>query len=369
MIDSPPPAPYFTMEDDDASGNEIRGRSQNESSGSELSEEDRELLAENIRIGAKRTHSVERDSDEELEHMFDEEEALAPPKQEPIAEAVKHETYDEEEDDMRDFIEEDDESGGEGHVGETGTDSQVKSIHKPLWFDRGLSRETLHDLMDIFGDGSDYVELVLAGMRQLSLKKTSDVVEDKAETEDTTLDQEVQLEELAFPWLTSRLCSLSPDRFEESEALRATVKTVAVMLNSGLAVPFIAFHRKEHISNLNINDIWTISDEMRRWNQISRKRKVVLHTHHGLVDQLQSLNLDPLDRLIGTCEDEDVLDACNEFLSELKRSSRGKGKFAKALGAHHLDTAFCPSPSQFANCLNRNASPDSLQLPKRTHRN
>ena len=347
--------------ENDALENEISEHSQNASSGSELSEEDRELLAENIRIGAKRARSFERDSDDELEHMFDDEETPVLPKEEVTPNIAGYEEYDED-DDMKDFIE-DSESGEEGSLVEKEVSRHAKPIHKPLWFDRGLSRETLHDLMDIFGDGSDYVDLVLTGMRQMSLKRTDATIESKAEVEHTITEQDIQIDESALPWLTSRLCSLFPDRFRESKTLQETVKAILSMLRSGLTVPFIAFHRKEYITNMSINDIWTLSDEMRRWNQISRKRKLLLHAHIGLVDQLRSLNLDPLDHFINNCEDEDVLDVCNEFLSELKRSSRGKGKFMNALNAH-FDVSFCPSPAQFMDCLNNNIPPDTLQLTK-----
>lgn len=288
-----------------------------------------------------------------------------------------------EDDDLKDFIEEDDEHeeynrAAVGHS-KPAAEKKPKSAVSNLWLQRTLSRDALQDLMDIFGDGSEYVALVLKGIKGLQLSTPKKAAPKNTE-EATTPEQKILLEDWPerlekavdgksnVHWLCSRLALLFPSKFGDSRHqtdLERVVEMVANMLHSGLDIPLIANHRKDYyIDILNVNELWAVADEDRRWQQMRRKQRVLLQISSSLKDTFASMCIAPIDTLIEECTDEDMLDITHQFFSEIRAVAQGKpGKtlLARSTSTNYgkVAASFCPTPEELARCLKDNCRPSS----------
>ena len=373
---------------------------QSESEGSvepeELSDEDLDLLEENLLRSAKRSagaggagkaagrqgsaqfkrlrrRAVE-DSEEEaevskkgtaaaLDKMFDEDE------QEDEQDDAQDDEQDSEESDLDDFIEDDEASEGDEDelpdsldaaaryaaknktktasiprrraiVDESSTTGRAGSGPKKFLSAAlaagQISREAWEEMMEIFGDGSEYADLVI----------DSDAEE---EDDDEEAVKAAEAKEANSAAIQSKMAALSldlPERFadlpvasqnedfsEEADwiarkltksrpvdsftGLSAAVASVLRFFHvHGLEVPFIATYRKEYFSAFfGMNELWQIWDEDAQWRSLQALK--------GRIDQSAF-------QLTGE-EDEIQLNIINEHLMAQKRqkgSAEAAAKFA-----------------------------------------
>ena len=302
--------------EEESSSFEDEEESQSISSGG-LSDEDRELLQEAAFESRKRPFRQVENSDDELEHMFDDEE------EEPVkALAARDQVVEEEEDSLSDFIEDEDE-----HEEEEKEASEVKqgvAKKKPVWIDRKISRAALNDLLDIFGDGTEYLSAVLKGLK---LKRKSE--EEKSRTGEDAPVQHSSVETQPKPncsdpyWLIGRMGKNADG--EEYERLCVAVETVTALLARGVTVPFIAAYRKDLSSSLDLNDLWTVHDLACQFDAFKRRASLFAKFLAPIQDDLKTLGLLPQASLLSSPGTSDLLDCFQEFLSDVRVSLRSKG--------------------------------------------
>jgi transcription elongation factor SPT6 len=336
-----------------------------------LEEEDRELLEENLgrfsgfrRLQSRHSSSsiegeekeeFESDVDEEdaprlkrkrvaaeeLEKMFHEDEELEE-KMEKVDEELARSNFphskwlekeDEDEDDLADFIEEEEEEegGNEAYKGISSRIATKKSKFLEQEEFKGLPSRVLKDILDIFGDGTDYLGLVEEDEGEgeqdnKNRERNGRGGDHKKVTIDpiisTDIPERMQLAKRPMPlpgeieaeaaWIALRLSS-HEEKFTsvDQSVLIATIASVLRLFTEQmLEVPTVATHRKEHFQQLmGLNDLWAVWDLDEQWSVVHRQQKRLLETLSGKVEEKENLTT-----VIHAAESLETLQVVGDYL-------------------------------------------------------
>lgn len=285
-----------------------------ESENSGLEDDDRELLQESFgksgfRRLRHRNQTIDEDDEilerrkrvapEELEKLFDEESKDSEKKSFKITD--NHALFDESEDDLADFIEEDESDA------ETLIKRPPKSTQTSDSTPKRLKNRAQEIIYEIFGDGSEYDGLVaeddssaLAPIGGTSRRVLdSNVSSTKSKFSDqkisndyelllqkdipermATFQSDTNLEDEAI-WITKKLLRSEASRRLEKVDLNLLVDTVEKVLRlycvSLWEVPVVATHRKEIYkkASLSLPELWAIWDLHSQWIILHRQKQIV----------------------------------------------------------------------------------------------
>lgn len=320
-----------------------------------MSEDDDEVL------GAKR-----RGQADDLEKLFEEE-------SEEEAAVAHRKPADSEGDDLDDFIEDD--------VAESGSPTKAhqrrivrdqagartkKKVSGLSRFGPGLSRDVIQDLLDIFGDGTEYADLVddanLAAdlQEQLQLEENEEGAKSRASARSDASAEPIadiperyvaaSMNPLAegelereTPWVAQRLLPYVQER-QQDVTIDRLVPVVGAVLSlirdQFLEVPFIATHRKEYFQHLlGLSDLWRVLDLDSEWRVLERQRESFA-TH--AIRNGEEVNLSGID-------DAGSLELLQEYHKQVVRLGVvGRGRLQPDRG-QLLETvrSFCIEPSSF----------------------
>ncbi|KAJ3274382.1 Transcription elongation factor spt6 [Terramyces sp. JEL0728] len=279
-----------------------RKRKRIEEEGDEqLSEDELELINENIsgKSGRQKLRKKAEDRDD-VAKLFDEDE-----------EQPKQQEYDS--DGLDDFIED------EGSDEEYDKREKVRErkIHKQLFTlgqEAGISNSALEEIEDLFGDGSDYAYALNLGTSQLAIDDDyENDVELPVKQKEVTIRDVYEPTEIAEKMLTEKDESIRirdiPERFQgqdgsyvpddaeiareagqiskilqrehknvDEKSLSTSVTQVLRFLRRNkFDVPFIYTHRKDYFNGvLELPDIWKIVDLDEKFIQVEKRKTLLL---------------------------------------------------------------------------------------------
>lgn len=401
----------------------------------ELSDDDLELIEENLgkrRAGAsiskatkgkgkfkrlRRRNEIESSEEEaedkassargdkkgELQNLFDDEESVA--------------SEMDEEDDLRDFIEEeeDEEDDDDDELPEDmeaalnrrkrQQDKQAKQStsagprRRAIVDDREaapkralssalasgqISKEAWEEMMEIFGDGSDYLDLVnesgdeeaagiatsspgskSAGIENSSPATTVDVPERLIDmkiqivVDDSEFDAFLQKE---ATFIAKKIQKLVPvDTF--SGLTSAILSILRFIHHHGLEVPFIATYRREYFSTFfKLNEIWVILDEDFKYRQANDLKKRIREKLAGDLD-IGTSDQEYINQALEGEWDEAQLQFIQEFLIRERRGHSKKQQQQKSAVLLDFAHKIVPSAARFAeNARNRRVAHGPLIL-------
>ncbi len=201
------------------------------------------------------------------------------------------------EDDLDDFIE-DDIPSTEGPKERIKTKQVVKKIRDYSRFGTGLSKDVIQDLFDIFGDGTEYTDLVdeqlVSDMEDMyvseknkkkpsrqSVSTADDLIKEMDKPERYKVFVALspgELEKEAL-WISERLIFHVKERVEDIALERlgpVVAAALSLIRDQQLEVPFIATHRKEYFQHmLGLNDLWRILDLDEEWRALNRQKEAL----------------------------------------------------------------------------------------------
>lgn len=387
-----------------------------EESPEELSDEDLDLIEENlgkrrasIKLGKtsgkekfkrlRRRNEIESSEEEEEEEKGEERDEEKFVEKTRKKKELQNLFNDEEEaqesedsDDLGDFIEEEEEEE-EDELPETIEEAQKKKTksskgvprRRAIIDDREapkralssalasgqISKDAWNEMMEIFGDGSDYLDLIAESGDEAEAEIIKDKIEDnnsdsatanalvtdvperlndlniKIVSDDSEFETFLQKESALIAKKIQKLCPT--DSF--SGLTSAILSILRFVHCHGLEVPFIATYRREYFSNFfGINEIWTILDEDYKYRKIEELKKNL----RSKIEDLREVSGDDAaiiqsyHDLIDTEMDEAQLKFIQEFLIKERRRPQSKLEILSNF-AHKL----VPSAAHFAENLKK----------------
>ncbi|PJF17373.1 hypothetical protein PSACC_02866 [Paramicrosporidium saccamoebae] len=322
----------------------------NQPSTDELEDEDLELLNENLKRSgfrrlqqriyeddSKETFAKSEDSEddapivrkrvakEDLEKLFDEDEPTYDQQRE-------RELLEESEDEMADFIEEMDEDRPKPKE-----KTKTKAFLAEAFGGR-LPARVIQDILDIFGDGTDYLGLVDDGDEDNQDNQNDEDNENNEDGEERHIRGETGP---AMDDIPERLKKREGPEPEELEAeatwialkwsqdvafaekfvnvdhptLVATIAAVLSLFREHLLeVPTVATHRKEYFQHLmGLNDLWSIWDLDEQWALLRRQQKLML----------QQVEDELLVKVVQSADSMEILAVVSDYLRwDKKRGTR-----------------------------------------------
>ena len=283
-----------------------------------------------------------------------------------------HEEEEEEaEDDLADFIEEDEDEEliprQPSKAKSMPQGRREQNLPRPDFdgvFGQGLSRDMLQDLLDIFGDGSEYagmlaeedegeekeeVDLHETPMQKGNVSGTREFFEIperllERSSEGRPSDEELNAE---ASWIAKRFVQSMNFQEKQLEALQNSILAVLRFMRLDLLeVPFIATHRKEYFHDLlSLNDLWRIWDDHEHWRLFKRQR-VALEKRLASSESLMALPDSP-QSLIERADTLELQQVCLEYLQKVLGSSGRAGPKGGSDTSVPLPTGVL-TPSQFA---------------------
>ena len=260
------------------------------SNGSELSEEDKELIQENVNkrriVGPEEPASKKQAIS--LENLFDEEEEdREVPLKGPSSRT-------EEEDDLRDFIVSEEEEEGLKEEREEVEEEPVKkvpTVKKPViprtFSGKKISIDAWHDLLDIFGDGSEYQEMLDAFSKKVQV--TSEPQSEKEEEEVNIAEEPLVEKEDLQPDISFIVTEEEANYIiKELDLDRGLFSEVLLVLNYILKdqLEIIYLENYQRDISLDGDTLWAIFDAHLSWKTILSERENCLKhgiPGHGLV--------------------------------------------------------------------------------------
>lgn len=293
---------------------------------------------------------------EDLAKLFDEESADEDNK------ALLNDDDEEEDSGLDDFIE-DDFGSDEEEVNKKVT-RRTKEVHVSRDYSKmaGLTKDVIQDMLDIFGDGTEYADMIddnlIGEMETLELdnksklaKKEEPTLLDCPERYDTIIPlRPGELEKEAI-WISSQLLPFVKEKVETAtiDILVPVVGSVLSLIRDQLAeIPFIATHRKEYFQHLlGLNDLWKILDFDEEWRSIWKQKESFLNF-------IQSKEPDyhaTLSILLEDCESMEDFECIKDYHKNVLRfGNAGRTRAQNGDLYSHLIpliSSFCLEPKEF----------------------
>ena len=222
-----------------------------------------------------------------------------------------------------------------------------------------ISKQAWDEMMEIFGDGTDYLDMVLESgdEEQVNEKRTSasegesrvdlkDIPERFVEMNIEIVEDDVEFD--AFLQKESTFIAKKLQKLHPVDSLSGLTSAILSVLrfvhHHGLEVPFIATYRKEYFANFfGLNEIWSILDEDAKYRQANQVKKKIKEKLKDVEEGLINSDREYIYEALESEWDESQLQFIQEFL--IKRKTISKPKSAILLDfAHKL----APSASNFA---------------------
>ncbi|KAF8420790.1 SH2 domain-containing protein [Tirmania nivea] len=319
-------------------------RRREEAEEEDLDEDDFDLMRENTGVDRK-FKRLKRDRHSDVNHIFDDDDVDAPNEPDDyddISHRRSRPTYDEE---MDDFIEEDELEGEEGQLGSedemamTGRRRDDRRRHEEIARAPNIDRNKLDEMEQIFGT-AEYDHLLVTELDEVetndAVVELKDVFEEShlAERMLTEADNEIRLKDIPERFQLARkpyehLTEYQPDdddpdkldRILQEEAewickqilprkkrfpadLRrhfqsAVFKCLQFFIKDNVEVPFVFQHRKDYLIHafrpdgdteivaeklLNQDELWDILDFDLKWRAFVEKRKALQRTYDALIN-------------------------------------------------------------------------------------
>ena len=342
----------------------LRRRNEIESSDSEDKEEEE-----------KRKEAVEKvvQKKKDLQNLFNDDETESEDKDE-------DEDEDESEDDLRDFIEEEDEDLPESIEAAQKKREREKAAssssgvprRRAIIDDREapkraltsalasgqISKDAWNEMMEIFGDGTDYLDLIAESDEEgkgdklkSSLSETVDssaaaaaaisLVNSDVPERFNELNIKIVSDDLEFETFLQKESSFIAKKIQKlcpTDSFSGLTSAILSILRfvhcHGLEVPFIATYRREYFSNFfGINEIWTILDEDFKYRQIDELKKKIL-------EKLPSEHEEIISEIIEGEWEESQLKFIQEFLIKERRRPQSKNEILLNFGHKIVPSAF-----------------------------
>lgn len=216
-----------------------------------------------------------------------------------------------------------------------------------------ISKEAWEEMMEIFGDGTDYLDLV---------NESGDESEEVSRVKDNDHSATVEQESIALKDVPERLSELGIQLVEDdsefdvflqkesafiakriqklcptdsfSGLTSAILSVLRFVYQHGLEVPFIATYRREYFHNFfKMNEIWVILDEdfkYRQANELKKRIKEKMSEHvsdiEGATTMITQSDREYIESALEAEWEESQLQFIQEFLIREKRNSLNKKK-------------------------------------------
>ena len=252
---------------------------------SELSEEDKELIQENVNkrriVGPEEPASKKQAIS--LENLFDEEEEDHElPHKGPSSKT-------EEEDDLRDFIvseeEEEEEEENRKERGETEKVKKVPVVKRSVpavsrtFSGKKISVDAWHDLLDIFGDGSEYQEMLDTFSKKVQVTSEPESEEDKVDViTEPSADREDHEPDNSFIVTEEEANYVIKELDLDFGLLDEVVLVLNYILKDHLEIIYLENYQKD--ISLDGDTLWAIFDAHLNWKTILAERENCLK--HGI---------------------------------------------------------------------------------------
>lgn len=397
------------------SGDE-EGEEESEESPDELSDDDLELIEENLgkrrTSAATATHKRRDEKFKRLRRRNEVESSSSDSESEKVEktkkgskndlqnlfndqEASESESESEIDDDLNDFIEDDEEAEDElpGTIEEAVKYNQraakssgiprrraiidevaaPKRVLSSALASGQISKQAWDEMMEIFGDGTDYLDLVIESDEELdeeqerelevekrgSLNHEIDTINSVAASnirdiperlneleikiiEDSSagdFDDFIQKESVFIAKKLQKLC-----RVDSFSGLSSAILSILRFIHQhGLEVPFIATYRKEYFSNFfGINEIWAILDEDLKYRQVAQLKSKIKEK----LGAESELLLDSIENEWNEAQ----LQFINEFLIR-QRNNQKTSSSAKTAALLNFAHKIVPSAANFVENL------------------
>jgi hypothetical protein len=251
------------------------------SDGSELSEEDKELIQENVNkrriVGPDEPASKKQAIS--LENLFDDEE------EEPqVPQKGPHpSSKTEEEDDLRDFIVSEEEEGGKEEAEKIPTKKAptVKKSAAPsasrTFSGKKISVDAWHDLLDIFGDGSEYQEMLDSFSKKIHVSAESEAAEEETPKE-PQIEQENPQADSSFVVTEEEAMYILKELDLDRSLLSEVILVLDYILKDHLEIIYLENYQRD--VSLDGDTLWAIFDAHLNWKTIISERENCLK--HGI---------------------------------------------------------------------------------------